>query len=76
MKNPDHAGKDGGRFKPKNTFKRVLSRTPVSIEDMETTEDILATWIMRAYVADHPELFGPESQEISESIGDDMSQQE
>jgi hypothetical protein len=43
---------------------RTISPVPMSEYDFQQVQSILATWIARAYAADHPELFGPKLQEV------------
>jgi hypothetical protein len=40
------------------TFKYRTSDTPMSSQDWEAAEELLAKLIARAYALDHPELFG------------------
>ena len=47
--------------------RKVFGNEYVSLKAMEETEDIVAEWVSRAYVADHPELFEPAIQSSSGS---------
>ncbi|MBI2842379.1 MAG: hypothetical protein HYX78_03165 [Armatimonadetes bacterium] len=47
------------RQRKKLNIKRTVSAELMSACDMQTAEVILAKLVARAFVADHPELFGP-----------------
>jgi hypothetical protein len=47
-----------GRARQRFTFKARVAQEPMPQADLAAVERILAKLIARAYIADHPELFG------------------
>jgi hypothetical protein len=59
---------DKRKGKTRFTIIRTISDVPMSESEYRQGEAILAKWIARAYVADHPELFGPGCREVVEDL--------
>ena len=56
-----------GKAKSKITITYKIASEPMSSQEVQTAERILAKMIARAYAADHPELFAPQRTQRADS---------